>query len=106
MFLLSISCRYSELMAKMKENASKMTELPYEIKNELKLYSYPEERNAITNALSQIASIYTEVTMIEKYLKKHNFALIEEHVQQVFIQNCILTLARILQSYSSITQSV
>ena len=93
-------------MARIKDNASKMTDLPYEIKNELKLYSYPEERNAITNALSQIASIYTETTKLEKYLMKHQYELIEGKIQQVFIQNCIMTLSQLLQSCSSITQSV
>lgn len=83
-----------------------MTELPYEIKNELKLYSYPDERNAITGALSQIASIYIEITKLEKYLMKRQYGLIEGKIQQVFIQNCIMTLSQLLQSYASITQSV
>lgn len=97
---------YSELMAHVEENQAKITDLPYEIKNELNLYSYPDERSHISIALSQIAAVAKEIDLLEKYLEKQGLELILKRTQEVFIQNCILTLTTILQSFSMNSQSV
>lgn len=104
--ITDVICRYSELRVRIEESQSKISSLPYEIKHELKLYSFSDERRVICNALSQISGIAKEVTSLDRMLHKKGYESIMKRTQKEFIQSCIHTLTTILQSSLTITQSV
>lgn len=97
---------YSELRVRIEESQSKITCLPYEIKHELKLYSFSDERGVICDALSQISGVAKEVTGLDRMLHKKGYETVMKRTQKEFIQSCILTLTTILQSSLTVTQPV
>ena len=90
----------------LEESLSCLPKLPYEIKNELHLYSSSQERERISSSLAQIAHVADEMKKFDSILAKHHYHTLQPSIQQEFIQNCIQTLSSILSSSFSIQQSV
>ena len=90
----------------LEESLSGLPKLPYEIKNELQLYSSSQERERISSSLAQIAHVADEMKKFDSILAKHHYHTLLPSIQQVFIQNCIQTLSSILFSSFTIQQSV